>query len=245
MNILGSALVYAGLIVGLAGFASVVKPWRRVGSRKRGLGLLGIGVLAVLAGCLLPADEMRSGGSGTRLDEFLPAYQFQEVDRMEVNAGADKVHAAIQAVAPDEILFFRTLTWLRRFGKRGPESILNASGRKPILETATARWFVRLVEDPGREVVIGVAAGGRGIRKLSPEEFKEFRKAPLAKIAMNFRVVEEDAGRCMVITETRVYAAGPPVVRRFAAYWRVIYPGSALMRHTWLRAIKLRAEGAR
>ena len=48
MNILGSALLYAGLIVALAGFASVVKPWRRVGSRKRGLGVFGIGVLAVL-----------------------------------------------------------------------------------------------------------------------------------------------------------------------------------------------------
>ena len=143
------------------------------------------------------------------------------------------------------MLFFRTPTWMRRFGKRGPESILNAPGRKPILDTATARWFVRLAEDPGREVVIGVAAGGRGIRRLTPEEFKEFREAPLAKIAMNFRVVEEDAGRCMVITETRVYAACPPVVRRFAAYWRVIYPGSALMRHTWLRAIKLLAEWAR
>jgi hypothetical protein len=60
---------------------------------------------------------------------------------------------------------------------------------------------------------------------------------------MNFRLVERDAADCTVITETRVYAGGAPVVRRFAAYWRVIYPGRALMRHIWLRAIELRAEG--
>src|ERR1035438_8826591 len=84
-----------------------------------------------------------------------------------------------------------------------------------------------------------------GIRKLTPDEFQNFREAPLAKIAMNFRLVERDAAHCTVITETRVYAGGAPVVRRFAAYWRVIYPGSALMRHMWLRAIKLQAEGAK
>ncbi len=30
--------------------------------------------------------------------------------------------------------------------------------------------------------------------------------------------------------------------RRFACYWRVIYPGSALIRRMWLRAVKKRAE---
>src|ERR1035441_9077743 len=88
MNIFGSAMVYAGLVVALVGFASVVKPWKFIGSRKRGLGILGIGVLVAMAGCLLPAFEMRSPTTGAHLDEFLPAYQFQEVDRMEVNADA-------------------------------------------------------------------------------------------------------------------------------------------------------------
>jgi hypothetical protein len=31
--------------------------------------------------------------------------------------------------------------------------------------------------------------------------------------------------------------------QRFAAYWRVIYPGSALIRRMWLRAIARRTEG--
>ena len=34
----------------------------------------------------------------------------------------------------------------------------------------------------------------------------------------------------------------PGAVRAFAAYWRVIDPGSALMRIMWLRAVCLRAE---
>ncbi len=43
-------------------------------------------------------------------------------------------------------------------------------------------------------------------------------------------------------TETRVFATDSRARRRFAVYWRVIYPGSALIRRSWLDAIKRRAE---
>jgi hypothetical protein len=39
-----------------------------------------------------------------------------------------------------------------------------------------------------------------------------------------------------------VHATDDSARRKFARYWRVIYPGSALIRRMWLRAIKLRAE---
>ena len=42
--------------------------------------------------------------------------------------------------------------------------------------------------------------------------------------------------------ETRVHATDAPTKRKFAAYWRTIYPGSALIRVMWLRAIRRRAE---
>jgi hypothetical protein len=38
-----------------------------------------------------------------------------------------------------------------------------------------------------------------------------------------------------------VFANSPHARRRFAAYWRVIYPGSAIIRRMWLRAIQHRA----
>jgi hypothetical protein len=43
-------------------------------------------------------------------------------------------------------------------------------------------------------------------------------------------------------TETRIYATDTSARKKFAAYWRVIYPGSALIRVMWLRAIRGRAE---
>jgi hypothetical protein len=45
-----------------------------------------------------------------------------------------------------------------------------------------------------------------------------------------------------VITETRVFATDAVALRRFTPYWRIIFPGSAILRVTWLRAVKHRAE---
>ena len=57
---------------------------------------------------------------------------------------------------------------------------------------------------------------------------------------MNFRVETRPDGDCDLTTETRVLATGPAAARRFAAYWRLIYPGSALIRRMWLLAIARR-----
>jgi hypothetical protein len=59
---------------------------------------------------------------------------------------------------------------------------------------------------------------------------------------MNFLL--EPAGQAVIrlSTETRVFAVDPSARRRFAVYWRVIYPGSAFIRRMWLEAIKRRAE---
>lgn len=66
-------------------------------------------------------------------------------------------------------------------------------------------------------------------------------RAGFALAAINYRVTDAGRGTSFVSAETRVYAADP-ARRKFACYWRVIYPGSALIRRMWLRAIKRLAE---
>ena len=61
-----------------------------------------------------------------------------------------------------------------------------------------------------------------------------------ARVVMNFRVVPESDGWTRVTTATRVHAVDRPTQRQFAQYWRVIYPGSWLIRWSWLRAIEAR-----
>ena len=74
---------------------------------------------------------------------------------------------------------------------------------------------------------------------LTPEGFRSLERAGYAKAALSF-LIERVPGGSLVTTETRVFATDPETRRRFAAYWRVIYPGSALIRRQWLRAIERR-----
>jgi len=245
---LAVGLVYAGLVVTLVGAVSLVNPQAFVGihSRLQGALILGLGLLIVGAGWAFPAKQMRVAVFRTQLDQFVPLYQFNEVHSIRVMAPKDRVYRAIKTVTAGEIPFFRTLTWLRRLGRSAPESILNAPQRLPLLEVATQTGFLLLAEEPDHEIVVGTAVmvprGWRPRKSITPEDFKTIREPGFAIAAMNFLVEDAGPGGCTVTTETRVYATDASARRRFAMYWRAIYPGSALIRRMWLRAVKRRAE---
>jgi hypothetical protein len=175
----------------------------------------------------------------------MPHWQVGEKHSIEIAAPPDKVFAAIHAVRADEILLFRTMTAIRRCGADGPEDILNAPDQKPLLDVATETTFVFLADEAPREIVVGtVIAAPRAVRaagKLTPELFRKNVPPGVVLATMNF-VVAPSAGGSRVTTETRVYANGPAALRRFGVYWRLIHPGSDLIRRMWLRAIALRAE---
>jgi hypothetical protein len=245
MTIFGGVLIYLGLLGVAAVVASFLKPIRFLGirTRKRGLLVPGLGLLAAVAGVYLPITETRVETLRTRLDEFAPVFQFNEFHSIPISAPKGRVYSAIRAVTPEEIRFFKTLTWIRRFGRPSQPGVLNAPERRPILKMFTSGGSLLLADDPGREIVFGRAGNPRGGRPLPTEEFKATHPAEFIKTVMNFHIDEVDATHCLLTTETRVYCVGPDVLRGFAAYWRMIYPGSALIRRMWLRAIKLRAEG--
>jgi hypothetical protein len=244
---LGVVLVYGGLISAFIGAVATLWPLRILGlsSRRRGAAFLAFGLLLVVAGWALPAPESRVASPSSRLDEFMPAWQFSELHTTRVKAPPARVFRAIREVTANEILFFRALTWIRRLGRPRPESILNAPERKPLLEVATRTTFLQLAEEPDHELVVGTLVGaprGAVIGERTPAAFKALERPGFAKAAMNFHVEADGDGGSILSTETRVYATDGASKRRFAAYWRVIYPGSALIRRMWLRAIVRRAE---
>lgn len=247
---LASILLYGGLGIVGVGALSVLYPLRFLGIRKRRTGLaLGIAGVAIVAVALaIPAGERRVEHPVSRLDEFMPEWQFDEHHAISVEAPPERVFAAIHAVTAGEISLFRTLTAFRRLGRPGPESILNAPGKLPILEVATRTGFIYLADEPPRELVIGaVLVAPRGARapggKLTPDLFRRKLRPGVALATMNFLVKPDDRGGSLVSTETRVYANSSSTARRFSVYWKVIHPGSDIIRRMWLRAVKRRAEG--
>jgi hypothetical protein len=246
-----SILVYAGLTLASAGLFSVIMPQRflRLGTRRRGALVAACGLLFMILGFAWPVKVKRASTPTTRLDEWMPVWQFDERHTIHVDASPEKAFAAIHGVPAGEIFLFQTLTAIRRFGRPGPESIMNAPENQPLLDVATRTSFIQLTDEAPREVVVGTAiAAARSLRRdgrLPAEVFKETLPSGAVLATMNFLVTPDPRGGSEVSTETRVYANTTSMTRQFAVYWRLIHPGSDIIRRMWLRAIKRRAERTR
>jgi len=239
-----AGLVYGGFSLFLVGCASLVRPlvWLGISNRGGSMLVLISGLLLMMLGLALPATEKKSASSDSQLNQFIPVYQFHEFHSLRMNGNADQVYRAIKGVTADEISLFRSLTWIRRCGRALPAGILNVPKGQPILELAVRTSFQLLAEEPGQEIVLGTLVIAPPGSQRSNIDFKTQRAPGYALAAINFRVNDSGHGQSLVSTETRVYATDAQSRRKFARYWRVIYPGSAMIRRMWLRAIQRRAE---
>lgn len=212
-----SVLLYAGAAAILASLIAMLRRrWRRPG-----VALAAAGIAVVLIAICWPAPEHHIDREVSSLDKAVPRWQFDERHEIRIAAPPERIYSAIRGVTAGEIRFFQILTTIRCLGRCREESIIHAPEAKPILDVATRGGFRILLDDAPRELVIGT------------------RVATQTLAVMNFRV--EPGGR--LTTETRVFAGTDAARRSFAVYWRMIRPGSGIIRRSWLEAIKRRAEG--
>ena len=246
---LWSIALYTAAIFGLVGAFGLIHPLRRVhrGNRRHAAVMMLLGLAAAYA-IWRSMPPSQTSMTHHAIDEFAPVFHFREHHETTIAAPPTSVYSAIRAVSADEIALFETFTWIRRFGRSGPESILNAPQHQPIIDVATKTGFLLLREDPPREVVIGAIVvappGTSRPKQFGAGDYQQLSLPGFAKATMNFRIEEMHSGVSKVVTETRVFATDRVALRRFTPYWRLIFPGSAILRMTWLRAIKSRAERA-
>jgi hypothetical protein len=186
-----------------------------------------------------------------RLDEFMPEYDFNERHRITIHAEPSVILQAVKETTPAEIAFVRQLFTLRDLparvtGRRQQELSASTS----LFEQMLSSGAVLLAEETDRELVGGLIGQFWKLTEdqsppiASAQEFLDFDGADYAKATFNFLIVENNDGSMIVSTETRIAIPDPSARRKFATYWRIIYPGSALIRRMWLRAIKRRAEAS-
>ncbi|MFI5167538.1 MAG: hypothetical protein ACHQQS_13050 [Thermoanaerobaculales bacterium] len=249
-----SVLLYAGLVVAAAGFLSVLYPLRWLGIRTRRAGalVLAAGLAAAVFAVSWPTPTQHVATPRTRLDAIMPEYQFAEFHETRVHASPDRVMAAARAVTPGEIRFFATLMQIRALparllGKLPPRP-QQPPKPTPLLELFLRGGFVMLAEGDD-EIVFGevgrfwhAAPTSAGIVVRDAADFESLQAPGIGKVAANLRVDPDGDGWTRLTTETRVAATDAAARRAFAIYWRLIYPGSSLIRTTWLAAIRQRAE---
>ena len=82
-------------------------------------------------------------------------FHFREQHETIIAATPTRIYRAIRAVSADEIALFQTFTWIRRFGRSGPEGILNAPEHQPFSTSQPRPASCCCRINRQREVVIG------------------------------------------------------------------------------------------
>jgi hypothetical protein len=181
------------------------------------------------------------------LDRIVPRYEFEEVHKISVDAPPGQTLEAAELATPGEMPLVRLLFAVRSLpAKLARKRGLSTERTSPLLGQMLGSGFVPLAREPGLEVVAGVIAApwkvGRSPVPLSgAAEFAAFDEPGYMKATMNFSVVSLD-GHTELRTETRVLTTDPASRRAFRRYWRIVRSGSGLIRRSWLRAAKRRAE---
>ena len=181
------------------------------------------------------------------IDDFLPSYHVASHHELLLRAPADRAYQAIwqadlgASFAVKVLLALRAVPALLSERKFPP-----STSRRLTLRDVLLHGFCLLAENPGREVVIGIA--GRFWRlsgNLEPSDPAEFRKPlppGIARAVWSFVVSERGADSSLVETETRVACGDEASLKRFRLYWSVVGPFSGFIRTRMLNAIRAAAE---
>ena len=243
-----SVMWYSSLLAVALALLALLRPLVKLQLTLRAIPaiVLGIALLTIALLIWLAPGDRTIASESTALDHAVPTYQFREFHTLTIDAPADRVRRALKDVTAGEIALFQLFTTIRRLGRSAPEGILNAPSDRPILDVATRSGFIVLA-DTDRELTLGaVVAAPRELRrsaeKLDANWFTAVAIAGIAKAGMNFIVEPDGPARTTLTTETRVFATDRRTLHAFTAYWRTIFPGSWILRVTWLNAIARRAE---
>jgi hypothetical protein len=176
------------------------------------------------------------------IDQYLPTFDFNEVHSIDLEAASAEVYDALMSTDLSRPLIIRALMGIRKLPS------LFHRGRRPqspiTLRDAPREGFAIVAEDPPQEIVLGIE--GR-FWQLRPDvcaadlaTLRDPVPAGVARALWNFTVEPLAGGRSRLRTETRILCGDESSRRRFARYWTLVQPGSALIRIAILREIRRR-----
>jgi hypothetical protein len=239
-----STLAYSGIVLALCGLANLAFPFRFLGIHKRAVGalILAGGVGLAIAALLWPAPMIRVAQHRTVLDDIMPEYQFSERHSARIHARPEQVMQAIRQSTFGDMKSLVTLLKIRGAVLRIHDTD-NLLQDKRVLDAFSASGYVSVGSE--HEIVMCGGANVRAKRSLEVrtlQEFAAYREQGAVKMAYDFNVEDAGDGWSTISTETRVLATDDFTRRGMGRYWRLIVPGSGLLRLQWLEGIKRRAE---
>jgi hypothetical protein len=176
----------------------------------------------------------------------MPRFDTRSQHAIEVHAPAQAVFTAVEAVTLKEVQFLRELEFMRALPGLAATGRLEVPTLDAPLVLSFTRGAVLLGARPPEEILAGAIgrfwrlAGNEPVVFGSPAEFLTFTEPGFAKAVVGFRL-DQRGTQILLTTETRFVATDQATQRLMSRYWRIIRPGSNLIRTEWLRAIRRRA----
>jgi hypothetical protein len=190
----------------------------------------------------------------TLLDTWMPTYDVAARYVTAIGAPPAQVYATLLTTDFGRPWIVRILMGLRLLPRllhapRATWRRLNRSSRaaRTSLTDLDGSDFIVLEQQPPREIVLGITGQFWTLSattvRIPPATFRDALPTGLAQAVWSFEVTPTADG-AELATETRVRTADPATRRQFRRYWRIVAPGSGLIRHAILAQIRREATAA-
>jgi hypothetical protein len=248
-----SYFFWIGVILTIIGVISLIKPLAFLFILDRiiaALIMLG-GVLIAISSLLFPIRTRHSPTNNQKIDSLLPVYAFNEFHEVRINASPEKIKQVLQVTGIKNIPVARLLMGIRGIADEDIDLSDRASNNLVGSNTVSTPDFNFFVVAPDewitvmilKSVIIPNNANQPAPPEISTlEQFTAFNQLGYVKVAVNFRFITTDNNETILTTETRNNGITRKDNRAFGYYWRIIYPGSAIIRRVWLDTIRNKAQ---
>ena len=178
------------------------------------------------------------------IEELLPHPDIRMLHQRMIAAPPARVFAALRTADLAGSRLVKLLVAIRTL--KTPKGPLT-------LDRLTQAGFKLVGERAGEEIVLGVVGKfWKPSGERRPADLEQFRLgAPAGEVlvAWSFEVRQQATGSrqqtsCLT-TETRIKCGDPDTLRTFRRYWRIVHPGSGLIRRAMLRAVEKEARRQR
>ena len=183
------------------------------------------------------------------LDSYLGEYDVAEVHACIVNGDVKTTWEAVRDVDLSSIPVVHSLLVLRSLpGRlRATSSGQTATGPPPFSLGDMPRVGFQLLGERPTEIAFGFIGrpwkvGAEQPLAIGRDDFAAFDDLGYAKVAFSIRAKPYGTHRTLITTETRTATTDAATRRRFAAYWKLIGPVSALIRRLILRKVTSHVE---
>lgn len=183
------------------------------------------------------------------LDQWMPEYEFRDVDSVAVHAPPEKIFRALSGITEQDMPLAQLLGQLRYLpGQLAGQVAAQAAPNAPFLDSVLKMGFIKLAQEPD-ELVLGAIGKFHDpinqalVRVRDADEFRRFLHADYQKLAVSFRIAGDETTRAHTLTlEHRTHPMSEHARKQFARYWLAIKPGGRIVSRDLLQAIKRRAE---